>query len=664
MPKKSKEFFIGLAAEKKDWGDPERLSLDEFSRLKGQRKFVTVVSDIDRGALIEAIDSHQSEEIIKVLENMKVNPFLRKLFPSSFRDWNFWLKTALVAIAYYATAKLALAFITLPGDVVPLWPPAGTSLAATLIWGYPMWIGVFVGCYLGQLSSYGFVTTLWVTVSETFISIFAAYLVRRLIGNRYILNQVKDVVIFMIVGAFIGCMPSGIMSPTILCFYGKIPWSLYPTVVLTWTLSEQFAVLIFTPLFLAWSQNSRQAVQRFKKRWMEAAVLFFLVIAVSRIAFGSTYPIEFMLIPLIVWAAFRFHQPGSTLLTVIVCSIAVVGTAKGFGYFVRNSQNESLLLLDSFVGVIALTTLLLGAVLSENDKAKADLRHANATLESKVKERTSELATANEEIIALNQKLKQENLRMGAELDVARQIQQMLLPKPEELENIEGLDIAGYMAPADEVGGDYYDVLETEGIVTLGIGDVTGHGLESGLLMLMTQTAVRTLKEVQEYDPVKFLDTLNRTIYKNVQRMNSEKNLTLAILNYASGLLSISGFHEETLVVRKSGAVERVETIELGMFIGLDEDITDLISHTTVELQPGDGVVLYTDGIPEAIDIHKNFYGLERLCDVVSSHWHLDVEQIKQAVIEDLRRFIGEQKVFDDITLLVIKHKDDLSVSP
>ena len=135
---------------------------------------------------------------------------------------------------------------------------------------------------------------------------------------------------------------------------------------------------------------------------MEAAVLFFLVIAVSRIAFGGGYPIEFMVIPLIVWAAFRFHQPGSTLLTVILCLIALVGTAKGFGYFVRNSQNESLLMLGSFVGVIALTTLLLGAVLSENNKAKADLRHANATLEDKVKERTAELAQAHKDDSMVN----------------------------------------------------------------------------------------------------------------------------------------------------------------------------------------------------------------------------------------------------------------------
>ncbi len=276
-------------------------------------------------------------------------------------------------------------------------------------------------------------------------------------------------------------------------------------------------------------------------------------------------------------------------------------------------------------------------------------------LEDKVKERTAELAQANEEITALNEKLKEENLRMGAELDVARQLQQMVLPKPEELEAIENVDIAGYMTPADEVGGDYYDVLHADGLVTMGIGDVTGHGLESGILMLMTQTAVRTLQEIKESDPVKFLDTLNRTIYRNVQRMNSEKNLTLAILNYSEGRVSISGQHEETIVVRTGGQIELVDTMDLGLPIGIDDDIVDFIDHTTVELNPGDSVVLYTDGIPEAFDINKEQYGMERLCEVISKNWQLTAQEIKQAVIDDVRVFIGKQKVFDDITLVVLK---------
>ena len=282
------------------------------------------------------------------------------------------------------------------------------------------------------------------------------------------------------------------------------------------------------------------------------------------------------------------------------------------------------------------------------------LKELFETLEDKVKQRTAELASANDEIITLNERLKEENLRMGAELDIVRQMQQMILPNAEELK-IDGLDIAAYMEAADEVGGDYYDVLNTDGVVTLGIGDVTGHGLESGILMLMAQTAVRTLKEIRETDPVRFLDALNRTLYKNVQRMNSEKSLTLAILNYSQGRVSISGQHEETIIVRNGGEVERIDTMDLGFPIALDDDIAEFISHISLELQLGDGIVLYTDGIPEAQDIKKKQYGIEQMCEVISQSWHLSAQEIKQAVIDDLRGHIGTQKVVDDITLLVVK---------
>ncbi len=97
------------------------------------------------------------------------------------------------------------------------------------------------------------------------------------------------------------------------------------------------------------------------------------------------------------------------------------------------------------------------------------------------------------------------------------------------------------MQPADEVGGDYYDVLQKHGVLHIGIGDVTGHGLESGILMLMTQTAIRTLVEHGEPDPKTFLTTLNRVILKNAQRMQVDKTLTFALVTYQGGSLKIVG---------------------------------------------------------------------------------------------------------------------------
>ncbi|HIK10642.1 MAG TPA: AAA family ATPase [Oscillatoriaceae cyanobacterium M33_DOE_052] len=297
------------------------------------------------------------------------------------------------------------------------------------------------------------------------------------------------------------------------------------------------------------------------------------------------------------------------------------------------------------------------AISIENAKLYSQLEDYNRTLEQKVAARTTELAAAYEEINLLNQRLKAENIRMAAELDVTRQLQQMILPKAEELSEIQPLEIAGFMEPADEVGGDYYDILQQSGQIKIAIGDVTGHGLEAGLLMIMAQTAVRTLLESQETDQVKFLDILNRTLYKNLARMNSAKHMTLALLDYCDGTVAIAGQHEEVLVVRGDGEIELIDTIDLGFPIGLELEISQFISQTQVKLNPGDGVVLYTDGITEASNMAGEQYGRNRLCQVVKNSWHQSAQAIRQAAIEDLRQHIGEQKVFDDITLVVLKQK-------
>ncbi|NJO19002.1 MAG: SpoIIE family protein phosphatase [Spirulinaceae cyanobacterium RM2_2_10] len=297
----------------------------------------------------------------------------------------------------------------------------------------------------------------------------------------------------------------------------------------------------------------------------------------------------------------------------------------------------------------------------ELEQQSRRLEQTTARLRQEVAQRQQAeqaLRRANAEIVALNRTLQEDNSRLQAELSVARQLQEMILPRPEELSMIPDLDIAGFMQAAEEVGGDYYDILQDGSrLITIGIGDVTGHGLESGILMLMTQTAVRVLRALQETDPVRSLNAINRVLYQNCLRMSSYRNLSLALLDYQDGKLHICGQHEEVIVMRAAGTVERIDTLDLGFPVGMLADISAFIAQLQIELAIGDGVVLYTDGITEAENSSRQLYGLERLIAVIQQHWSLSAQEIQTKIVADIRAFIGDRTVYDDITLVVLKRR-------
>lgn len=286
----------------------------------------------------------------------------------------------------------------------------------------------------------------------------------------------------------------------------------------------------------------------------------------------------------------------------------------------------------------------------------AEIQDYTGNLEKIVEHRTHSLERANREIQALNEKLKGENLRMHAELDVARRLQNMVLPRPIELSNVARLDIAGHMEAASEVGGDYYDVLQSGTRVKIGIGDVTGHGLESGVLMLMVQSAARALLESGPMDSCTFMKVLNNAIYKNVARTESSNNLTLSFVDYSENKITLTGQHEEMIVVRKDGSVERIETLDLGFPIGLEADISQFLNSRAIPFESGDIVILYTDGVTEAESPQGKLFGIEQLCESANRHRSGTAQEIKQNIIRDVLSHIDTQKIHDDITLVVIKH--------
>jgi serine phosphatase RsbU (regulator of sigma subunit) len=248
----------------------------------------------------------------------------------------------------------------------------------------------------------------------------------------------------------------------------------------------------------------------------------------------------------------------------------------------------------------------------------------------------------NQEITVFNARLKAENMRMISEQDLTRKNQQRLLPKNREIKEIIGLDIAGLMEAAEEVGGGYYDVLLHKGRVKIGRDDVRGHERESGALMIVVHTPFPTWLADNEPDEVEFLSAINSVIYDNVERVKFDKNASLALLDYQQGMVKLSDQHEEMIVLRCNGCVEWFDTLDLGFEIGLDAEIAEFFVETSVQLYSGDVVVLYTDGITEAENMDKLLYGLDRLIEVIKINGQASAAEIRDAVIKDLRSHIGE----------------------
>lgn len=266
-----------------------------------------------------------------------------------------------------------------------------------------------------------------------------------------------------------------------------------------------------------------------------------------------------------------------------------------------------------------------------------------------------QLETAIDHISTLNRKLQSENSRMLAELDIARQLQQLILPRAGELSAIAGLDIACAMEPADEVGGDYYDILVENDQVFIAIGDVTGHGLHSGAFAMMMQMAIRALLAAEVHEPERFFSALNHALHANARRMKSDKNTSLALLRYHDGVLTVSGQHEEVIVLRANGEVECLPTVDLGFPVGFIDDIADYVHQARTELHPGDGIVLYSDGITEMESASHEEFGLPRLVQVLRDHHGACAAELRDAVLAAARAHGHGQRTADDCTLVVIR---------
>jgi serine phosphatase RsbU (regulator of sigma subunit) len=238
------------------------------------------------------------------------------------------------------------------------------------------------------------------------------------------------------------------------------------------------------------------------------------------------------------------------------------------------------------------------------------------------------------------------------EVEIARRIQTSILPTDHV---VHGLEIAARMFTATEVGGDYYDVRPTTDGCWLGIGDVAGHGLEAGLVMLMIQSGLSSLiLHNPDALPHQILPALNKMLYQNLRlRMGRDDHATLTMLRFFSdGRLTYAGAHEDIIVCGKGGEVRTVMTH--GTWVGISEDISHDLESRTIQLAEGDLVVLYTDGIPEARRGHECF-GMPRLLAEVENRYTRPVDEILNGIMQTVFDY-SSGSLQDDATMLVLRY--------
>ncbi|MBN1258598.1 SpoIIE family protein phosphatase [Candidatus Peregrinibacteria bacterium] len=250
-----------------------------------------------------------------------------------------------------------------------------------------------------------------------------------------------------------------------------------------------------------------------------------------------------------------------------------------------------------------------------------------------------------------------ERRRMSSELDIASQIQQDVLPK--EAPATPGLDIVAKTRAAAEIGGDTFDfLLSPDGSqLFIYVGDVTGHGVPSGLIMMMVDTLVTTLVA---QGVANGRDIIVKTNALLTPRISSRLFMTTVMLRWVKSeqkFYYTGAGHEHILVYRK--ATETVEPIKSGgIALGMIPDVSKIAMEKEIPpLAVGDCVVLYSDGITEAKNQTGEMHGLQRLADSLKKHgYRPTAEGIFDSLTKEFQGFVEEYVQIDDITMIVIKY--------
>jgi integral membrane sensor domain MASE1/anti-sigma regulatory factor (Ser/Thr protein kinase) len=519
--------------------------------------------------------------------------------------WELVLALAL-ALVYFGSAKLGLALAFSNESVTAVWPPTGIALAALVLWGRGLWPGVLLGAFLANVTTdVPVYTAAGIAVGNTLEAFVGAWLLERF-GFRPTLLRLRDIFALVVLGAVISTTVSATIGVVSLDIGDSLTEDTLTT-WRTWWLGDMGGdLLVASAIFVLvthWPYRDLPGSP------IEAVVLIGALIGIELVVFSNDVPASYLAFPIIVWAALRFLQPGASVAALVFAVIAVSFTGNDSGPFFRRSEDDGLLLAQSFSAILGLTGLILATLTYQRRRAERRAEH------------------------------------------LARDLQAELLPP--ELPQIPQFEAAGWYQAGmqgQEAGGDFYDVFKAgSGRWLAVIGDVCGKGPESASLTALARYTLRAVGS-QANGPSDALRALNEAILEQRDdgRFMTAVVVQLDVADSDHGVALSNGGHPHPLIVRAGGDVEEIDA-KGGMLLGIYSD-PELVDQR-LELLPGDSLVLFTDGLAEQRDPHDE--PADRIREVLRANTGANASQMATRLGELTRSENG--KPDDDVAVVVLR---------
>jgi PAS domain S-box-containing protein len=302
--------------------------------------------------------------------------------PAAFRSPASFARMAGVAAVYFVAGKIGLSLALIHPSASAIWAPSGIALAALLLMGVRAWPAIFVGALLVNETTAGsLATSLSIAAGNTLEVVVGSYLVTRFAHGRKCFDHVGGIFKFAALAGLCSTTVSATIGVTSLSLAGFAPWADYGSIWLTWWLGDATGVLVIAPPVILWAAD--HSLSDLRRRHLEAGSLLLaaaasgIIVYFGLIPFPETgFPMRFLTIPVLLWAALRFGRREVATLLALLAGTAIVAILRGHGSSPAVSENQLFLLLQVFMSVISVTMLAVTTLFLERKQAEEALRRS------------------------------------------------------------------------------------------------------------------------------------------------------------------------------------------------------------------------------------------------------------------------------------------------